>query len=103
MTYRSLRIYRYPTGDDFDLEQGAAPLVQETGGPHVGHVSVVRWAKDRGLEIAWVDNCWARVPVSRDQVISFLIDHTDPVQISPPTDWADRFLCDRYVIEEEEF
>lgn len=103
MTYRSLRIFLYPTGTDVDLENYAHELVQERSGPQVKDVSVFRWAKDRNLEIAYVDNCWIRVPVTRDQVVDFLLTNADPIQKPPPEGWQDSFTCDRYVIEEEEF
>jgi len=103
MTHRSLRIFLYPADEDIDLENYAHKLVQERRGPHVIDVSVYRWAKDRDLEIAFVDNCWIRVPVTRDQVLEFLRTNIDPIQNPPPDDWESAFTCDRYVIEEEEF
>lgn len=104
MTIITRAIYRYPTGLDLDLEQVAQPLERQAGGPHIlPGISVFRWAKDRDLEIAFVDNCWIRVPVTRVQVLEFLRANTDPIQKPPPDDWESAFTCDRYVIEEEEF
>lgn len=103
MTFRSRRIYRYPSGRDRDLEQIAHDLAQETGGPHIGNVSVFRWATDRGLPIVFIDNCWIRVTVTRDQALAFLTDNADPIQEPPAEGWEEGFTCDRYVIEEEEF
>ncbi len=104
MTMISRAIYRYPTGVDVDLEHYAHPLERQTGGPHISpRVSVGGWARERDLPMTFVDNCWLRVTVTRDQILDFLRTNTDPIQRPPPDGWEAGFTCDRYVLEEEEF
>lgn len=37
-----------------------------------------KWAKEAGLEVFYVDNCWIRVPVTADQLRAFYSAHLRP-------------------------
>ena len=64
---------------------------------------VEKWAKARGADIHYIDNCWLKVAVSAADLLEFLrqIDH-------PGNTWIEPLLAqvdpnDSYLIEAEEF
>ncbi len=73
--------------------------------PHdrYGPYSLAAWARERAIDLDYVDNCWLRVEVSADQLRAFLSD------LYPPDDpylleVSRRLTGDRrYVIVAEEF
>ena len=57
------------------------------------------WSDRQGLTTHYVDNCWARIVVTRDELGRFYEDHG----LTRPEGRVARTPCEAYVIEAEEF
>ncbi len=72
------------------------PLLARSCGPY----QLSDWAKSRGLEVFYVDNCWVRVPVDGAALQAFFSEALG-VEIDPEDTGLD--LEGGYLIEAEEF
>ncbi len=105
MTDMSLHVRAYPEVlprerlESSDLKIPVAmslPLLARSCGPY----QLADWAKSRGLEVFYVDNCWVRVPVTGAALKAFFSDALG-VEINPEETGLD--LEDNFMIEAEEF
>src|SRR5665213_3448661 len=76
MTYHSLSIQLYHD-DGFGIPLTVSTTKSETLAD-LGHLTsrcgigtVTVWAEKKGLKVFYVDNCWARVPVSQAELNQF--------------------------------
>ncbi len=105
MTYYSLNVRAYPNPlSQQDLEAAVLSNAVVMKLDHVardcGPYRLADWAKERGLPIYYVDNCWVRVPVGAEDLGVFLreiLGFSGP-EGEPPHDIPGPFL-----IEAEEF
>jgi hypothetical protein len=101
LTYSSLRI-RAPHARTEDLERAdlAAPTVANLGhlAERCGPGELAEWAKQRGLQVHYVDNCWVRVRVLGRNLPDF---YRDLLEAEPMVANLDPHLA--YIVEAEEF
>ena len=65
-----------------------------------GPYRLADWARERDLEIFYVDNCWVRVPVDGDDLAAFI---REVLGVEPETVGAETDPDQCYLIEAEEF
>jgi hypothetical protein len=102
MTYSSLNVRAYPTPlSQAELEAAGLGNAVVMKLDHVardcGPYGLADWAKERGLPIYYVDNCWVRVAVSKQELWIFLADVLGISQLEPLADPGP------FLIEAEEF
>ena len=75
MTYISNWIEKLDVTADHD--SGSKIFAKDLPQPlsRFGPYELADWAKDRGLSIEYVDNCWVRVAVTGQDLIAFLAKH----------------------------
>jgi hypothetical protein len=104
MTMYSLRVLADPPDSGFmalDRSELSTTVIKDLQ-EHArlcGAYRLSDWAKARGLERHYVDNCWVRVQASGEQVLEFLRDLIGP-DVAPI---AGLDPSGAYLIEAEEF
>jgi len=79
MTFFTLQLRRFPDGmtpEQWETSSTRSELLRDLDHPmrRVGPYQVGDWAKARGLDIFYIDNCWLRVPVKEADLDAFSVE-----------------------------